>query len=1647
MKTTLFIFSIAILSTCASAQEEVFGRPQQPEDRVSLDGHWEMFLTNDPAVTPPHPPEGKAVAVALEGIKNARGPNGWSGLDEPYLHAWYSRKILIPESWDGRRVFVSFLPCLWEARVFLNGQPVGVNTGMLPFTLDITAAAKPGADNDLLVIASGEVALLLDREKDLALLTPTEREEFKKIVPNGHYSSRLGGRWKWKVLNAYGMRLGLQGGELWSDNPVYVADAFVKTSFREKLLAVEVTVRNHLPQKADVVVSAHVLDKDGKIVLKLSGKNETLASGGEVGVRLESPWSEPHLWETDDPYLYTLVCEVADQDKVLTAHRTRFGFREFWSDKDQFILNGKRLHLRGDALMYPNANPEATIRDLRVKGLNAVRICWSDQPTQATMDVFDANGIIVSMEPGLHSEMGSLNLARQDSRFWDFFRNDMETMIRQYRNHPAIYSWCFANEYRFRGESSANIAKVAALKEHLQSNFDPTRFYWAADDYTLDFFDLSSIHGAPHSEFPNPGSIGSESAREMTLIPNGAYLWKTLPVINTATNPWIEFRMSSDKPIMLDENAYLFFRITSMDPLSLLFGDEAYSGSTLNAIEDSPVGSGFLHWQNIMAHRYRSTVGSIVFRANRMNSIAGFFPHGYDLRGGANDPRYQAYLPMYQEVMAEKTFFLHSFARNYYDDEKVVIDISVHNDTRQTRRLKLVWRLGNNPESEQDYELEPGMMKADVIVVSEGEAVAVRKSVPVAFRLLEDGKELKHLVHMIEVFPRATTTLLPGEKLFSVYDPPGALRHILDAANVDYHLVENIETLEDVRGALFIGSDALPDDRRAGLALVKYAETGGRVILLQQSETPAWLPVRLPPLDNTSHSTIAFPTAPLHPVLANLREEDFKFWRGDRDNMLDWNVVSLVNYIMPVAGNFLPIITAGGENGFFYSPLIEYPIGKGAILGCQLILTEKSGREPVADIVLRNLIQYATTPSGTTWATGGIIPGEDKDGVALLNHAGVILKPISDLASASQSVVFVHASAISAINDVVLKKLAEDGRILVVYGLSKIDSVTKLGNKLGLPLVADAMARADLPLSKVADWRNRELLQGVNDGMFFWTTSRRMQHSGTTDNESQNFFYDRSLADIVLVRAPGALIARGDRSVMASIAVGAGKVILSTLRWDKALAPDPTIRTQRLLSILATNLGVTVNATSNVPPIDPANTFQLDLRQFANMAFRDEVAEDGKGGWTDEGNANDMPGMPLGMQYFTERMIPFDIIDPALNNAKSVLLLGYDKNPLARTVTIPVGRKATRLFFLHTSAWSGENAMYTVRYEDGVTVDIPVANGVNITDWWSSTAAPGTALVPVMNAYQIYEKGLMANPTVIKSTRYLTCFTWGNPKTDSTIDSITMATEAKKTRFVLLAITGQIAADAPKAVRVFNQQDAFKIQNDTGLILTAGNYSLAFGTQKPPQLYHVNPYITIHGKEYYATNATEKLGVSGEVKDGTWQGTQRLEFDAGGTLVPLYITHAFSPDGDTVTVTCKQPVMITEQGVVITLKQVMYWDADGGKAAWETSDGQSGRFSPTHPFYGKELKAADNPENPSFIFSSENGDRIYLYAQPGTVYKFSLLNGKNPAQPPKSVVMYLFPPKNSSSAETDIPISWWYRIVGKSKAQGYMINAPSRARR
>ena len=112
----------------------------------------------------------------------------------------------------------------------------------------------------------------------------------------------------------------------------------------------------------------------------------------------------------------------------------------------------------------------------------------------------------------------------------------------------------------------------------------------------------------------------------------------------------------------------------------------------------------------------------------------------------------------------------------------------------------------------------------------------------------------------------------------------------------------------------------------------------------------------------------------------------------------------------------------------------------------------------------------------------------------------------------------------------------------------------------------------------------------------------------------------------------------------------------------------------------------------------------VDLRQTANMAFRDEVGDDKKGGWTDQGT-NDLRSLPLGLRTFGG--IPFDIIDPKTNEGRScIVLAGKERTyfPLERQVAI--GHDAKMLYVLHAGAWvprTGRVGEYRVEYADGTT--------------------------------------------------------------------------------------------------------------------------------------------------------------------------------------------------------------------------------------------------------------------------------------------------------------------------------------------------------
>ena len=140
--------------------------------------------------------------------------------------------------------------------------------------------------------------------------------------------------------------------------------------------------------------------------------------------------------------------------------------------------------------------------------------------------------------------------------------------------------------------------------------------------------------------------------------------------------------------------------------------------------------------------------------------------------------------------------------------------------------------------------------------------------------------------------------------------------------------------------------------------------------------------------------------------------------------------------------------------------------------------------------------------------------------------------------------------------------------------------------------------------------------------------------------------------------------------------------------------------------------------------IKDKETVLIDISKQANRWLSDDVDNDGKGGWTDQGSGADMRNLKTGDRRLGGvmfRLLP--------DNANAVIVLRSDnraKGDLPDKVTIPVGKKLDTLFFLHAAAWCprGNDEMfhYVIHYADGKDVTLKVT-GNNLTDWIADPVA------------------------------------------------------------------------------------------------------------------------------------------------------------------------------------------------------------------------------------------------------------------------------------------------------------------------------------
>ncbi|MFA5291726.1 MAG: beta-galactosidase [Phycisphaerae bacterium] len=145
-----------------------------------------------------------------------------------------------------------------------------------------------------------------------------------------------------------------------------------------------------------------------------------------------------------------------------------------------------------------------------------------------------------------------------------------------------------------------------------------------------------------------------------------------------------------------------------------------------------------------------------------------------------------------------------------------------------------------------------------------------------------------------------------------------------------------------------------------------------------------------------------------------------------------------------------------------------------------------------------------------------------------------------------------------------------------------------------------------------------------------------------------------------------------------------------------------------------------------------ANFVTVDLKPVCNMGFRDSLANDGVGGWMDEGAGRDMSQFVSGKNLYSG--IVFDVIEPNNNKGMSAIILKGGPNHgqnFPEQFDIPIGRSGSSFYALYTSGWakSGTDdgkvvAAYIVKYADGQEDEHEIVYGRDITDWQDLSNKP-----------------------------------------------------------------------------------------------------------------------------------------------------------------------------------------------------------------------------------------------------------------------------------------------------------------------------------
>ncbi|WEL18591.1 Beta-galactosidase, glycosyl hydrolase family 2 [Halorhabdus sp. SVX81] len=384
---------------------------------------------------------------SIEGPFDPDNPAGSAGAFLPGGVGWYRRSL--PSDVEGETVYLRFDGIYRDSDVYLNGEHVGNRpNGYTSFNHDVSG-----------VESSETLAVRVDNTD----------------LPNCRWYSGSGIYRHVHLIETAPLHVVPWGTDVRTP----------AVTERRARVDVHTTVANDAEEAAVCTLSTTVYDPSGKVVAE-AATEQRLAAGQQHTFEQELAVADPELWSPETPERYHVRSVVHRQDPDGTAETagepvddyvTPFGIRTVTFSADEgLLLNGESMTLKGVNLHHtagalgaavPERALERRLETLAEMGANAIRTAHNP-PQPELLDLCDRMGFLVideAFDKWRHEKTGKF--------FEEWWREDLEAMIRRDRNHPSVIAWSVGNESYDHGDPEM-LDDLEMLVE-AANDLDPTR--------------------------------------------------------------------------------------------------------------------------------------------------------------------------------------------------------------------------------------------------------------------------------------------------------------------------------------------------------------------------------------------------------------------------------------------------------------------------------------------------------------------------------------------------------------------------------------------------------------------------------------------------------------------------------------------------------------------------------------------------------------------------------------------------------------------------------------------------------------------------------------------------------------------------------------------------------------------------------------------------------------------------------------------------------------------------------------------------------------------------------------------------------------------------------------------------------------------